>query len=94
MEAPKDANPVRLSNWGAVGADDFHEILEAFATCHHVHNVAPDLDDQLLGEHYPRPQPRPERVPPQVVVPVESHPRDALVELRHLPHGVQCHAPR
>lgn len=93
MEAPKDANPVRLPYWSAVGADNFHEVLEAFATGDHVHNVTPNLDNELLGEHYPGPHSRAEGVAAEVVVTVETDAGDALMELRHLPHGVQGHAP-
>lgn len=93
LDGAEDGNPVGLSEGGASRAGRLHEFLQALAAGDHVDDVAPNLDDQLLGEHHPEAQLGAEGVLPELVVPVEPHPRDGFVEVDHLPHGVEGHTP-
>lgn len=48
MEPTKDADPIGLPDWGAAGAGDLHELLEALPSGDHVYNVAANLYNELL----------------------------------------------
>jgi hypothetical protein len=70
------------------------ELLQGLAAGDHVHDVEAHLHHQLLRHHDPEAQLLAERVPPQLVVPVEPLPRHALVHLHHLPQCVHHDDPR
>jgi hypothetical protein len=45
MDSTEAEDPVRLSYRCTGGTSDLHELLQALASCHHVNDVAADLDD-------------------------------------------------
>ena len=77
-----------------VMADHVVELVQGLAAGDHVHDVEPHLHHQLLRHHDPEAQLLAERVLPQLVVPVEPLPGDALVHLHHLPERVHRDDPR
>ena len=93
MDAPKDQNPVGLLELCAIGAGHLHELLEALSPSDHIHYVTPNLDNKLLGKHNPRPQFFPKGMSSKVNVSIKTSTRNTFMELYHLPHCVQGHAP-
>lgn len=45
VDSTEGEDPVRLSYRPTGGASDLHELLQALASCHHVNDVAANLDD-------------------------------------------------
>jgi hypothetical protein len=89
VDATEDHDPVAGPYRCAVGEGDCIELLQGLAAGDHVDDADADLDDELLRHDDPEAQLVAEGVLPELVVPVEALPRNALVHHHHLPQRVQ-----
>lgn len=93
MDASKDQNPVRLFELCAIDAGHLHKFLEALSPSDHIHYVTANLDNKLLGKHNPRSEFWPKGMSTEVNVSIKTSAWNTFMELYHLPHCVQGHAP-